>query len=233
MRKFPSAVRVAPIFALLLITAVIACGSSGEAESSKLVSASKGGTVEAVGGFVTIKVPPGALSEDIEITVSKVENDVSEPSDMPELAAYEFGPDGTTFSKPVQVSLVLPVSLLEDGFRLIHFESDSSDDGEAPLSTPLDVDEIVIDETGENATIKTSISSFSGIKIYRSDFFGLRLTVPNTAVEGVPFPVEAVTMKKSTESQVVRRQVYGSGDDAVVETTRKRTGRYLVMSMEN
>jgi hypothetical protein len=217
MPNFPAIVRAVQIFALLSITVAIACGSSDEG-GSRLIEASKGGTVEAVGGHVTIDVPAGALSEDTEITVLKVENDVTETGDLAELVAYEFGPDGTAFSKPIQVSLVLPVSLLEPGFRLVHLENAKTGETEPPASSPLEVQEVVLDDSGKNATILTSLTSFSSIKVYRSAFFNLKLTVPEQAVEGIPFQVEAVTRRRTTEPQVARRQVFGSGDDAVVET---------------
>ncbi len=96
MQYFPVSIRATQIFALVLIIAAMACGSASEG-GSNLISADEGGIVEADGGLITIEVPAGALSEDIEITVSKFENDFTGPGDLPALAAYELGPEGTTF----------------------------------------------------------------------------------------------------------------------------------------
>lgn len=165
-----------------------------------------------------IEVPAGALSQDTEITISLENVNDPEPGDLPELASYVFEPDGTTFSKPVKVTLILPLSLLDSGFRLVHAESPGSDGEEAPLTTPLNIDSAVINPDGETVTVTTTIPSFSRIKVYRSGFFDLKLTAPLRAVEGVPFDVQAETVQKTTEPQIVRRQVIGSGDDAVVQT---------------
>ena len=72
---------------------------------SVLIDAESGGTVEAFGA--ELEIPPGALSADTAITVS-----VRSAAGLPEAAtvvgqAFDFGPDGTTFSVPA--TLTLPV----------------------------------------------------------------------------------------------------------------------------
>ena len=68
-----------------------------------------GGVIEDEESNVRISIPQGALSEDTTITAQYVE----EPSyleanpSMNFLGAVEFGPSGTTFDKPVEVSLQL------------------------------------------------------------------------------------------------------------------------------
>ena len=68
-----------------------------------------GGVIEDEESNVRISIPQGALSEETTITAQYVE----EPSyleanpSMNFLGAVEFGPDGTTFEKPVEVSLQL------------------------------------------------------------------------------------------------------------------------------
>ena len=68
-----------------------------------------GGVVKDEEENVTISIPQGALSEDTNISAQYIE----EPSyleanpSMNFLGAVEFGPSGTTFAKPVEVSLQL------------------------------------------------------------------------------------------------------------------------------
>ncbi len=202
---------------LIVFIAIGACSSASESPQ-QLISAAEGGTVSALGGSVTIEIPAGTLSEDTEITISRRDNEALEPGDLPELAEFVFEPDGLTFSKPVQVSLKLPLSLIESGFRLVHAENPGSDSQEAPSTTPLEIDDFVFNPDGETATVTTTLSSFSSILVYRSAFFKLELTAPARALVGVPFDVQAVTTLKTTEPQVVRRQVFGSGGDATVLT---------------
>jgi hypothetical protein len=71
------------------------------------VTAAEGGEV-ALDDGAGVNIPAGALSDDTEISIES-----SEPSaDLPELdsvqgLAYEFGPDGTTFEVPVELTLPL------------------------------------------------------------------------------------------------------------------------------
>lgn len=109
------------LFRIVLVAAVfcggaVACSSSSDSESptaqepgdkaSKLVSASKGGEVSL--GGVKLSIPAGALAEDETITIESK----AVPSGAPDKATlhglvYDFGPDGTTFEKPVEVTLPL------------------------------------------------------------------------------------------------------------------------------
>jgi hypothetical protein len=71
------------------------------------VTAAEGGEV-ALDDGAGVNIPAGALSDDTEISIES-----SEPSaDLPEFdsvqgLAYEFGPDGTTFDVPVELTLPL------------------------------------------------------------------------------------------------------------------------------
>jgi hypothetical protein len=78
---------------------------SGEQE--EIVAAATGGTVTAEGA--TLEIPAGALAQDTAITVVAA----SPGAGMPEASTvrgmvYDFGPDGTTFSK--QAKLTLPMA---------------------------------------------------------------------------------------------------------------------------
>lgn len=85
-----------------------------------VVSAAEGGKIEAAGGSVSLDVPPGAVQEEIGITVQES----TEPTNRATVA-YEFGPPGTVFVEPITVTLAydpgtLPPGVSEDQLGL-HF----------------------------------------------------------------------------------------------------------------
>ncbi len=63
-----------------------------------------GGTVSADGGNVTIAIPPGALSGTLPISIARINNPPN-PTNLRAPVAYEFGPDGTQFTRPVLLTL--------------------------------------------------------------------------------------------------------------------------------
>ncbi len=104
------------VLALMLGAAVAGCSSDGgdkdtsgtAAEDSVTVaiSAAEGGEVKL--GKAALNIPAGALAEDLEVTL-----DAKKPaSSLPDQGSlkglsYDFGPDGTTFEKPVELTLPL------------------------------------------------------------------------------------------------------------------------------
>lgn len=108
---------------LISALALTACGIKNRSSNNDLPSRSTptehsaiSGAIGASGGVVkdeeenvTISIPQGALQEDTNISAQYIE----EPSyleanpSMNFLGAVEFGPSGTTFDKPVEVSLQL------------------------------------------------------------------------------------------------------------------------------
>src|SRR3972149_10174401 len=114
-----------PIIIAVLLTA---CGSGGGGgntdpgttnnnESNSI--GPNGGTVTSSNGKAKIVLPSGALSQDTGITVAVVSNQPSGNIGT----AYEFGPDGTTFNKPVTISITydeasLPSGVIESDIKL-------------------------------------------------------------------------------------------------------------------
>jgi hypothetical protein len=71
--------------------------------TSKKISAATGGTVTAAG--FTLDIPAGALAVDTDITVA-VGNGAGLPSAASLVASvYDLGPNGTTFTKPVKLTI--------------------------------------------------------------------------------------------------------------------------------
>jgi hypothetical protein len=103
---------------LALVCTMVACGGddSGEGEEvpepmSVEISADDGGEIETQGA--SINIPGGALGDDTEVTL-----EVILPTDQPEAEKlvsliYDFGPDGTTFEKPVELTIELNKTLPE------------------------------------------------------------------------------------------------------------------------
>lgn len=65
-------------------------------------------------GDVKFEIPDGALDKEIKLTAREIAN----PKDLPSLkrpsemvAAFEFGPDGTEFKKPIKVTVTLPKAM--------------------------------------------------------------------------------------------------------------------------
>ncbi|HVY46914.1 MAG TPA: hypothetical protein VHB21_13595 [Minicystis sp.] len=107
-------------FLLLLSAAALpGCGGGGSSggggdgggttvageHDEALISAAKGGTIHGTG--VSATIPPGALAKDTTITI-----DVKDKSTYPDAGSiavdvYDFGPNGTQFSKPVSMTIDL------------------------------------------------------------------------------------------------------------------------------
>ena len=70
-----------------------------------------GGTAQSSNGKASIVIPPGALTSEVLITIAPSTREISGNIG----AAYEFGPDGTTFLSSVTLSLTYEESTLPQG----------------------------------------------------------------------------------------------------------------------
>jgi hypothetical protein len=78
-------------------------GAGGSTLATTNIKAADGGTVTADG--LTVKIPPGALTADTDITVA-VSDGASAPAAATLVAkVYDLGPTGTTFLKPVSLTI--------------------------------------------------------------------------------------------------------------------------------
>src|SRR3972149_1993499 len=102
------------IFALLSTIALIGCGTNISGENTPGVSSNigpSGGTIEVTDTSspifgVRIEVPPGALSKETTITLSKAVNSPPFPSESKiEGTVVNIGPSGTQFQIPVTVTI--------------------------------------------------------------------------------------------------------------------------------
>ena len=81
-------------------TAVITVADGGQVQSG-------GGTVTAGGGAVQIVIPAGAISTPLPVTVTALPNPPALPDPIFPVkgASFTFGPEGTTFTVPVTVTM--------------------------------------------------------------------------------------------------------------------------------
>lgn len=91
-------------------TAVITATSESKTKDATVtvregaVVGGSGGTVTAASGNVSVAVPAGALSNSVPVSVTPVASPPANPK-LVAGTAYEFGPDGTTFSQPVTIKI--------------------------------------------------------------------------------------------------------------------------------
>ena len=88
-----------------------------------------GGTITLAGGDVKLALPPGALPNDVFITVVPATNLPATPPAIPG-TAWDFGPDGLVFSKPVTMTIKydpskLPPGTTESELRIHHLVNGS------------------------------------------------------------------------------------------------------------
>lgn len=92
------------VLAVLLLTACGGGGGGGKEPppgGGGQVIGSNGGTKTSDDGKASVEIPPDALSEEKAITVAPASN----PPNGNIGTAYEFGPSGTKFAKPVTITL--------------------------------------------------------------------------------------------------------------------------------
>ena len=82
-------------------------GGTAGPPSTEVVTAADGGTVETEGGKAKVEIPAGALAEDTEISIEPAGTSGQPEADHLVSNVFELGPDGTTFSSPVTITLAV------------------------------------------------------------------------------------------------------------------------------
>ena len=112
-----------------LVLVLTACGSEsltgGEEADTPLppnTIGPSGGTLDFAGGNVTLVFPAGAVSQNLTVTVQATGTFPSAPT-VVSGTAYDFGPQGTEFAQPVQLTVkydptTLPSGVQESELRL-------------------------------------------------------------------------------------------------------------------
>ncbi len=128
-------------------------GNNGNQPTVVGTIASSGGTLTAAGGAVVLTFPVGAVSNSVEITVDET-SQVPNSNGLVTGTTFEFGPDGTTFAEPVELTIAynganIPTGLSEVSLGLY----------EASGSLWEEVTWVEVDTVAK--TVTSQISSFS------------------------------------------------------------------------
>lgn len=181
-------------FVVLFAFAFSACdenGGKGGGGVSEVIGP-EGGTITSRDGRLTLTFPPGALSEDTEITIKEID-----PNDLPPEfdgivadSAYQLEPDGLEFAVPATATLMLdedPVqddgALQTEGVLLL-----TSSDGELEILVNLTQD---VNGDADTTTVSGELSHFSSLVEISSDVLVSVSGVPDVIAPGVIFDVEA------------------------------------------
>ncbi|HEY70826.1 MAG TPA: hypothetical protein G4O08_09600 [Anaerolineae bacterium] len=113
-----------------IIGATLACSLGSEdanAVASSRIEAATGGSLTSQDGALTIEIPPGALSEDTEISIRAVPKE-DLPDELAELEGADDGyllqPDGLTFEDPITVTWEIdPADLVVEGQEGFHAQA--------------------------------------------------------------------------------------------------------------
>jgi len=96
--------RLPHLFCAFALTGCTFGGDARHADAVTTVIGSAGGKIAMAGG-ASLDIPAGALANDTAITIAQ--SSATSPAGALS-PVYEFGPDGTTFSKPATVTLPVP-----------------------------------------------------------------------------------------------------------------------------
>lgn len=103
---------------LALVCTMAACGGDDTGEGEEVpepmsveISADDGGEIETQGA--AINIPGGALADDTEVTLEVILPTGQPDADKLGSLIYDFGPDGTTFEVPVELTIELNKALPE------------------------------------------------------------------------------------------------------------------------
>lgn len=131
----------------------LTCNDGGDGGTSREIIGPEGGEITSADGRLTITFPPGALSEDTEITIRKI-NTEDLPPEFDGLdvdIAYSLEPDGIEFNFPVTASFLTDEAPVQDDGSL-------SSEGALLLTSSSGVAEVIenltlISDADENTTI--------------------------------------------------------------------------------
>lgn len=117
-RKHVDAHTIFAVIAIAVALGFVACGGGGGGGASTAASSTQnvvgptGGTATSADGIATVKVPAGALTASVAITILPSTANVPQGNIG---VVLDVGPDGTTFSAPVTISLKYDPSIVPQG----------------------------------------------------------------------------------------------------------------------
>ena len=154
-----------PLFMTALLFAGAACGTADPTElasvhvKTAMIDAAAGGTIEVTASdeyapFIGTKVvvPAGALSADTELTVDIFSNSLMDADANEVGPAVTFGPAGTQFSQPVEVTLPITEAIDADLVRVYVQNADMSREVILPTGITIDAAQGVVRFSVEHFT---------------------------------------------------------------------------------
>jgi hypothetical protein len=233
----------------IVLTAVsISCSSGGGSEqggNEAQITAQSGGELSAADGSFVLKVPSGAVAEDVTISFEETRFSVVDGVEDVEVNEFELKPDGLQFLKPAHVTLKLPFEDIgidsETGaspiFDLLLVSSDGTISGLENVENEFDV-------AASELVLRGEISHFSKlIRTKQKLTVSLEQVVPAEVLVGTKFfpessiseansslgydlTWEAEGLQQARLDDIDSRSVASGGEVASVPVTRAASGTY-------
>jgi hypothetical protein len=110
------------LIALIWAAMMVACGGDEATGPVSSTVGPDGGTLSFTGGRVTLVFPSGALTDEVAVTVNAAAGPAPSSLLVPG-TAFEFGPAGIQFAKPVELAIgydpgVVPAGIRENELQL-------------------------------------------------------------------------------------------------------------------
>ncbi len=170
---------------LLLLCIVAACDGNGNNNVTTRTIGPEGGTIKSSDGKLTLEIPAGALDEDTEISIRRVDqSEISEEFGDTDIdSAYELIPDGLIFNVPVRASVKLDEDPNQaDGTLIADVAFLFSESGD--VIEFLENTELEVDGPGSMTTASADLTHFTDLVTKTID--GVTVTLDMTKKEDIP-----------------------------------------------
>jgi hypothetical protein len=165
-----NAARVTCLAVFALATSLAGCSSTTTAKTAgstitQHISAKAGGTVTDAASSATLTIPAGALSADIDVTLS-----TSPAANGTVSTVYSYGPAGTSLSSPATLSIQMPSGVTVPNSILVRIATTSGSQW------------VAVDGSGLSSG--AVVGNVSTLAEYAIVFFNLRADVRRRVVVG-------------------------------------------------
>ncbi len=171
------------IIVLLLLSIALACDGTGNNNTTTRTIGPEGGTVRSSDGKLTLEIPAGALDEDTEISIKRINPEDLPPEfgDIDTDRQYELEPDGLEFNIPITAETRSNGGTVDENGDVVAnlMFLLTSLNGELEILDNLDI-EINADEN--DITVRGSLDHFSPLveTVFRGIFKIIIQNVPDS-----------------------------------------------------
>lgn len=205
---------ISTFIVLFLLFSFISCDGDGSNNVSTRTIGPEGGTITSPDGKLTIIIPPGALSEDTEITVRRLnDSEISEEFAQENVdSTYELAPDGLIFNVPVRASVKLDEDPNQtDGTLSADVSFLFSESGD--VIEFLENTELEVDGPGSMTTVSADLTHFTDLVTITSN--GVTATLDMTKAEDIPKTFTGtVTVTSATDLDEVGANIFENASGA-------------------